>query len=57
MARSGLEQRLGEEIYHMISTVHRLQLQALAALRLMHKILIRASGVMVNALAFMPTKP
>ena len=37
-----LEQRLGhlgEEIRHIVSTVHRLKLQDLVALRLMHKML------------------
>ncbi len=36
---SSLEQRLGEEICHVISTVHWHQLQDFVALGLMHKIL------------------
>jgi hypothetical protein len=38
---SRLEQRLGEEIRHIISTFHRLQLQDLVALGLMYKMLTK----------------
>ncbi len=38
LQESSLEKRLGEKICHVISTVHRLQLQELVALGLMHDI-------------------